>query len=82
MSIFATNATKPSILQNIQLNETVNTDILNRLINSNLLKMTKNERFNCQFDNEKLQLLEIAKHVKNSILTTKYNVGRVLLTSH
>jgi len=82
MSIFATNATKPSILQNIQLNETVNTDILNRLINSNLLKLTKNERFNCQFDNEKLQLLEIAKHVKNSILTTKYamatyNVGRV-----
>ena len=39
MSIFATNATKPSILQNIQLNETVNTDILNRLINSNLLKL-------------------------------------------
>lgn len=73
---------KPSILQNIELNETVDLNILNQLIKSNLLQITNIQKLGYKFENEKHQLEEIAKRVKNNKLTVqykkpKYNFGRV-----
>ena len=75
---------KPSILQNAVLNETVNLNLLNQLINSNLLILQKNNKPGHEnYQNEKHQLEEIAKRVKNNKLTNvkykkaSYNYGRV-----
>jgi len=73
---------KPTILQNIELTETVDLNILNQLIKSNLLQTPSWETSAFKFENEKHQLEEIAKRVKNNKLTVqykkpKYNFGRV-----
>ena len=53
---------KPSILQNIQLNETVNYNILNQLIKSNLLQLQKSIKPGREcYQNEKHHLEELAK---------------------
>lgn len=76
------NIKTPSILDKIELNESIDLNILNRLINSNLLQLTRRDKFGIEFDNEKQQLLEISKRVKNNKLKVqyfkaKYNYGRV-----
>jgi hypothetical protein len=81
MNILTCRGNQPSILNNIELTEHIDINILNCLIYSDLLQLTKSNKFG-NFENEKQQLLEIQKRIKNSKLKVqyrkaKYNYGRV-----
>lgn len=66
-----------SNLHELQLVEEVNTELLQQLINSNLLRTTSRKRSGVTYENEKDQLLKLSKKVKANKLTVKY-----LLTSY
>ena len=75
---------KNSSLDNIILYETVDVELLKKLINSSLLKQTFNNPFsNIYFDNEKEQLIKYLLLIKNGKAKIQYkrpkniNYGRV-----
>ena len=71
-----------SIFEKIELIETIDVSILDKLINSNLLQTTSWQAGAITFENEKQQLQLLRKNVKNNKLKTvykmaKYGYGRV-----
>ena len=74
---------RPSILQNIELNETINSNLLTQLINSNLLQLVKSNSLGRDiYENEKHHLEMLLKKSQNNKLKVTYkrskiNFGRV-----
>jgi hypothetical protein len=71
-----------SIFENIELVETIDVSILDKLINSNLLQTTSWKAGAMTFENEKQQLQLLRKNIKNNKLKVvykkaKYGYGRV-----
>jgi hypothetical protein len=83
MKAISLSPNKPSILQNIILNENINHNLLNQLIKSPFLQLQKSNKPGHEtYQNEKHHLEEIQKHIKKNKLSVKYkkasyNFGRV-----
>jgi hypothetical protein len=82
MNITLDTNTKLSIFEIKDFEEDINTDILSKLINSDLLQTVSWTVGNQVFENEKQQLLLLKKLIKNNKLKVsykrpKYNLGRV-----
>jgi hypothetical protein len=82
MNITIETTIKTSVFEIKHFEEDINTDLLNKLINSNLLNTVKWIAGNTVFENEKQQLQMLNKLVKNNKLKVnykrpKYNLGRV-----
>jgi hypothetical protein len=76
------NKSVDSVLENIELVETIDVSILDKLINSNLLQTTSWTAGAITFENEKQQLLQLKKNIKKNKLKVvykkaKYGYGRV-----
>ena len=74
---------RPSILHNVELIETINSNILTQLINSNLLQLVKSDKPGRDiYENEKHHLEMLFKKLQNNKLKVNYkrsksNFGRV-----
>ena len=82
MNITLSTTIKTSVFEIKHFEEDINTDLLNKLINSNLLNTVKWVAGNTVFENEKQQLQMLNKLIKNNKLKVnykrpKYNLGRV-----
>jgi len=82
MEITIPTTINTSIFEIKHFEEDINTDILNKLINSSLLNTVKWVAGNTIFENEKQQLQLLNKIIKNNKLKVsykrpKYNLGRV-----
>lgn len=68
---------KPSILEGLTLHERIDNDILDKLINSNLLKETfHNDICNKLYSNEKEQLIKYKKNIRGGFAVVKYNKAK------
>ena len=82
MNITVETTIKTSVFEINNFEEDICTDTLNKLINSDLLKLTVKKSLGMTFENEKVQLQMLSKLVKNNKLKVnykrpKYNLGRV-----
>jgi len=82
MNITLSTTIKTSVFEIKHFEEDINTDLLNKLINSDLLKLTVKKSLGMTFENEKVQLQMLNKQIKNNKLKVsykrpKYNLGRV-----
>lgn len=69
--------TKPQTkLNNIQLEETIDVDILDRLLNSSFLKTVKYNWNGIEYENEKQMLLFIRSSVNDNKLIANYNLPK------
>ena len=74
---------KPSIFQNVELIETIDSKILSQLINSDLLQLVKSDKLGRNiYENEKHHLESLLKKSQNNKLNVTYkkskiNFGRV-----
>lgn len=76
---------KQSILESNDFTELIDISILNKLINSSLLQTVEWSAGSMKFENEKHQLLQLKKQIKNNKLKVsykrpKYQLGRVYPT--
>ena len=82
MQSLKVNKCLSSPLEKIELFETIDMTILDKLINSDLLQTTSWTAGSMTFENEKQQLLQLKKSIKNNKLKVvykmaKYGYGRV-----
>ena len=61
-----------SRLNNIILNEPIDTNILNKLLNSDLLQSINNPLSHIYYDNEKEQLMRYSELITNGVASVKY----------
>ena len=85
MEITLSTNIKTSVFEIKPFEEDINTDTLNKLINSDLLNTVQWKAGDITFENEKQQLQMLNKLVKNNKLKVnykrpKYNLGRVYPT--
>jgi hypothetical protein len=68
-----------SILDGLTLEETINIDLLNRLINSDVLETINNKKYNKMYDNNKIHLENYrAKYIKNKkIIKVNYKITQI-----
>ena len=82
MDITLSTTIKTSVFEIKHFEEDINTDILNKLINSELLNTVQWKAGHITFENEKQQLQMLNKLIKNNKLKVnykrpKYSLGRV-----
>ena len=82
MEITVSTTIKTSVFEINHFEEDICTDTLNKLLNSDLLKLTVKKSLGMTFENEKVQIQMLSKLVKNNKLKVnykrpKYNLGRV-----